>query len=637
MNKPFILTCDTSNFAIAYILSQKGEDGLEHVIEYGGHSLRKGEVNYSVTEKEALGVVEGFKHYHTYLYGSETTVVTDHSALTYIAKNNKNLSRVTRWSLVLQNYNYQVIHCAGSKLTNADALSRLQSYPQEPGAQNDLPLEFDICQLSTQAEDTLCQGEKLEYELFSVDTNDMTQFDRADYIPQVSESVMHIQQVDMAELQDKCEHIGSIYRYIKNGTLPKDRDRTRSILHHEDEYGLREGVLFHVYYPRSRNAHRFSQGIHQLVLPKDLRPEVLQEYHDSLAGGGHMGFERTHESIRQRYYWPGVDTESKSYVSSCEQCQKAKHPHLKHPPLNPLPPTGLFGRMHIDFIGPCKTSSDGKKYILLVVDAFSRWSEAFPLESADAISVAQVLYREIFTRYGCPGTIISDRGTHFVNSLIEAVCHIFGIRRSKTSAYHPQTNSACERYNSFIHSSLKTYVDDSQSDWPKYLPGIMMAFRRSPATKATEFSPFFLLFGQHMNSPIDKALLSQTPDVAYPYRNELKSIIDNVQLARQVAAENNARHQQYNKTHHDKTAKDPDYKIGDLVWLFDPRVPVGVSRKWRPQWVGPYHICELGPHNTYRLRHALTHRVTDTLVNASRLKTATHQDESVIRQHHHRQ
>ena len=146
----------------------------------------------------------------------------------------------------------------------------------------------------------------------------------------------------------------------------------------------------------------------------------------------------------------------------------------------------------------------------------------------------------------------------------------------------------------------------------------------------------FILFVEHMNSPTDTALLSQTPDVAYPFHNELKSIIEDVQLARQIATENSEHHKQYNKAYHYKTAEDPEHKLGDLVWLFDPRVPVGLSRKWRPRWVGLYCICDLGPHNTYCLRHALTQRVAGTLGNAYRLKPATNQDESVIRQHQQR-
>ena len=106
--KPFLLSCDASDVAIGYILSQLDNDKREHVIEYSGRALRRAELNYSVTDKEALAVVEGFRHFHTYLYGNHTTVITDHIALEHIHKNPKITGRVARWNILLQNYDYTV-------------------------------------------------------------------------------------------------------------------------------------------------------------------------------------------------------------------------------------------------------------------------------------------------------------------------------------------------------------------------------------------------------------------------------------------------------------------------------------------------------------------------------------------------
>ena len=250
----------------------------------------------------------------------------------------------------------------------------------------------------------------------------------------------------------------------------------------------------------------------------------------------------------------------------------------------------------MDFLGPIKEAKNKEKYILLVVDAFSKWPEAFAVHSYDAITVAQVLYKEIFTRFGCPDVLISDRGQCFMSNLVQALCAIFGIRRNMTSPFHPSSNAVCERVNSQINRALRTYVNLNQDDWPNILPGILMAFRNTPADNSTHFSPYFLMFCQDMRTPFDVAVQGNIPDVTPNFRETLKTFIKNAQLSRQIANENIERHLDINKTRHDNKAKDHDFEIGQYVWLYNPAVPVGHSKKLRQKWCGPYIISDQSGH-----------------------------------------
>ena len=102
-----------------------------------------------------------------------------------------------------------------------------------------------------------------------------------------------------------------------------------------------------------------------------------------------------------------------TYVKTCEECQKSKRDiHGKKALLTPMPIEDVFSRLHMDILGPITTTKDGYKYILLIVDSFSKWPEAFPLKTQEATEIANVLYKEIFTRYGAPRTIISDRSEY---------------------------------------------------------------------------------------------------------------------------------------------------------------------------------------------------------------------------------
>ena len=128
-NKPFTLCCDASDVALGYVLSQTDDMNRENVIEYAGRALRKAELNYTVSEKESLAVIEGFGKYHTYLYGNHTTVITDHQALEHVFKNPKITGRIARWSILLQNYDFTVKYKKGKFNANNDAISWLENLP----------------------------------------------------------------------------------------------------------------------------------------------------------------------------------------------------------------------------------------------------------------------------------------------------------------------------------------------------------------------------------------------------------------------------------------------------------------------------------------------------------------------------
>ena len=108
-----------------------------------------------------------------------------------------------------------------------------------------------------------------------------------------------------------------------------------------------------------------------------------------------------------------------------------------------------------------------------------------------------------------------------------------------------------------INLALRTYVSDDQENWPSILPGILMAFRNMPADNSTEFSPYFLMFGQNMRTPLDVAIQGNIPNVTPNFRTDLKSFLDDVQLSRHIANENMERHPEINRNRFDNKARDP--------------------------------------------------------------------------------
>ena len=138
--KPFILQTDASTFGLGYVLSQVDGTGEEHPIAFASKKLLQSERNYSAIEREALAIVQGVKHFRTYLQGSKFTIETDHNPLTQLGNLKDSLGRLARWALSLQQYDFTIVHRSRSKNANADGLSRDQWGLTKVGGVSRIPI-----------------------------------------------------------------------------------------------------------------------------------------------------------------------------------------------------------------------------------------------------------------------------------------------------------------------------------------------------------------------------------------------------------------------------------------------------------------------------------------------------------------
>ena len=233
--------------------------------------------------------------------------------------------------------------------------------------------------------------------------------------------------------------------------------------------------------------------------------------------------------------------------------------------------------------------------------------------------VAKVLYNEIFTRFGAPKILVSDRGMSFMSKLVAEICKIFQVTRHVTSSYHARSNSVCERKNSTLAQCLRTYCEKDPKQWPELIPSIMMAFRMSPCTQASGYSPYYLLFGREM--PIFFAT-AVAPSEALPrsHKQHVEELLQRLKVAHDIAKSNIDRSKEQNKARYDVNAKDPSYAVGDSVLLKVMHRTQGVSKKLTAKWNGPYYITRLGPNSTFKLRRCSDNIELKPLVHADILK-----------------
>ncbi|CAC5417185.1 unnamed protein product [Mytilus coruscus] len=307
-------------------------------------------------------------------------------------------------------------------------------------------------------------------------------------------------------------------------------------------------------------------------------------------------------------------------IRGCDMCQRAKQPaHAKRVPLTNMPIQDTFSRWHIDIIGPFQAlTKESYRYILIIVDSFSKWTEAFPVRSESAEEISKILHREIFSRYGTCHSLVTDRGQGFASKLVVAINQIYNVKHSFSSSYHPQANSVAERTNKTIIQCMRTLVHENQLNWPELLPGILMAFRMTPSA-SLEFSPFYLVFGKEMNLPLDTSLIPK-PGINKNLVHHIKNVLDNLKIARTLATENLKHAQEYQKLHYDKNTELPTFEIQDQVLLYSPKVPVGLSSKLHRKFDRPFYIARKGLIHTYKLRRCSNNKELKSMINANRLK-----------------
>ncbi|KAL8576640.1 hypothetical protein ACOMHN_025115 [Nucella lapillus] len=317
---------------------------------------------------------------------------------------------------------------------------------------------------------------------------------------------------------------------------------------------------------------------------------------------GHLGLTKTADRVLSSFHWPGAMADLRRYCASCDVCQrsatkgaKVKAP-LKQPPLIDTP----FRRVAIDLIGPiAPCSGRGHRYILTMVDYATRYPEAVALKRVETEVVAEGLV-EVFSRVGVPSEVLSDRGTQFTSGVMKEVSRLLGVTQLHTTPYHPQGNGLVKRFNGTLKRMLKKLCEERPTDWDRYIPAALFAYREAPQ-ESTGFSPFELLYGRTVRGPVSilKELWTkeqETEEVrtTYQYVVDLRNRLEETcRFAKESLQGARAKQKKY----FDRRVKRLDLKEGDKVLLLLPTN----HNKILMHWKGPFDIIEKVGHQDYRI------------------------------------
>ena len=352
-------------------------------------------------------------------------------------------------------------------------------------------------------------------------------------------------------------------------------------------YYISSGVLMRKWRPPEAPANEDWRVRHQIVLPLECRQDVLQIAHESPTGG-HRGVNKTCERVLQHFFWPGLRSCVSDFVKSCKTCQTVGKPNQTVPvaPLKPIPAFGEpFSHVQIDCVGPLPKTKKGNQYILTIMCTSTRFPEAIPLRNISAKKIIEALIK-FFTLMGLPKTLQSDQGSNFMSRIFQQVMHELGIQQRNSSAYHPQSQGAIERFHQSMKYMLKTYCHDNGKDWDEGLPFVLFAARET-VSDSLGFSPFELVFGHNVRGPLkclkEKLLCQQPSSGLIDY---VSCFRDRLYAARKLAKTHLESAQIQMKKWYDRKSRSRSFSPGDQVLLLSPVPGQPLQARFR----GPYTV-----------------------------------------------
>ncbi|KFM73065.1 Retrovirus-related Pol polyprotein from transposon 17.6, partial [Stegodyphus mimosarum] len=526
-DKGLEISADASDFAIGAVLSQNGQP-----VAFFSRTLNETQRNYSATERETLAVLASVQKFRVFFGSSPVTVYTDHAAVTRLYSG-KNLSpRLIRWALKLQEYNLIIKHTPGKENVVADALSRI-----------------------------------------NLDENGSVI-----KIAMLTSKVLDSRETVIAELK-KDPEFKNIYNYLADPENFNHPDIV-PIRNRAENYELIDGLLF--YTKATNENHEYRP-----VIPASMRLNVLEELHDC-AISAHLGIRKTVQRVREAVFFPELQKFTRAYVQSCPTCQLNNYVNFRPAGfLNSIKsefPNQIIG---IDLLGPYPRSKVNKsRYLLVIVDHFSKWLELIPLKRASAKIVVDSILNKYILKYGAPLKVISDNGPQFVSKMFEEMCAKLGIRHLKMVPYRPQSNIA-ERVNRNVVKIIRSYVKNYHSTWDSHINEFAFALRTAKHD-TTQKTPAELFLGRKILTPLDKLFFVQE-------RAEEFKMSDIQKLIRE-ATENIEMAQRKQKLYYDLKRREVKYNVGDEVLKIKhnlsnaPEEKVG---KFFPRFEGPFTIEQI--------------------------------------------
>ncbi|KAG7300808.1 hypothetical protein JYU34_015143 [Plutella xylostella] len=321
----------------------------------------------------------------------------------------------------------------------------------------------------------------------------------------------------------------------------------------------------------------------QRINSNDDKLVVMNDFH-ILPTAGHAGIRRMINNIKKYYTWPKMEQDVKEYVSKCSKCQTQKHSiPVKEPMVVTTTATSAFDKIYLDIVGPLVKDYFNKVYILTIQCELTKYVEAYALDSKDAITVARAFVEGFILRYGIPKEIATDRGTEFLNSVLKEVCGLLKISKLTSTAYHHETIGSLENSHKTLNAFLRIQTNNELKLWSTWVPYWCFSYNTTVHT-STKFTPYELVFGKICNIPSN---LVKQVEPLYNCDNYPALVKYRIQKAQEQARQNLIQSKIIRTEKANQTSRSVTYKPNDCILIKNE-----TGNKFENVYNGPYVVLE---------------------------------------------
>ena len=507
-NVPSVVLADASPCGLGAILTQNGK-----VVSYASRALSDVEQRYSQTEREMLAVVWCAEHFHLYLYGESFTICSDHQPLLGIIKSQRPASaHIERWRIRLLPYVFELKYRPGKDDKNpADYMSR---HPTDDST------ETEETNSARRTEETYDSTTKTE------ETDNSTE----NYVRYICNAAvpkaMTTDEVKQSTANDQT--LQAVINAIN--TERWDDVLVQSYKQLRDELSVYDGIVL--------------RGT-RIIIPTELQSKAVD-----LAHVGHQGIVKSKRLLREKIWFPAIDSLAERRVRSCLACQATTSTPITPEPIISTPlPAVPWKTLSADFLGPLPTG----ELLLVVMDDFSRFPEVEIVSSTASTTVIPKL-DSIFARQGIPEILKTDNGPPFHGGELTQFANHLGFHHRKVTPLWPCANGEVERFMAPLMKAIRA-AHVEQRSWKQELYTFLRQYRATPHC-TTGVSP-----SEALNQRQMRVTLPQLPQQAQTSESD-------TQLRHRDAA-NKAKAKAYSDRR--RHAKQSDLQVGDTVLVRQPR------------------------------------------------------------------
>lgn len=492
-----------------------------------------------------------------------------------------------------------------------------------------------------EAESGMDNGERVQCGVSTQVVMDMPMFTlrTEEMIPEAMDNDFNWSALSKAMNKSESEKMAALPHlrdYVATQRVPDDARLAKTVRALASKVTLTDGKLWRL--------RRDGEKVEVLDKVERVR-EVLLMLHE---GMGHRGIGSCYMMFQRSYWIPGAAKLIGNHIMACKVCQEFSKPNPLASPGYSVKPTDVFSHWSIDFAGPFPEDlQTGCRFVILAVDWLSRWVEGAACKDASPETAAEFLYEYVVTRYGCPLSLQSDNGPHFVNPIIRSLCGILRIKHHFSTPYYPQSNGKIERVVGTVKTMLKRAVREASQEsvennenegnvigvgavvdaevldkvregeegvdvlvedegmsgkeakihWAPLLQSVLWAYRATPHSK-TKLSPAMLALGTELRMPFE---MNVNGKIDIPESDEdhkklvamrLNFLCDGIPGLREVRDEK-----------HIGRGNWVEYAVGQKVWKRESKFDgKGFTPVFAPRWTGPFVVHAVWDKNVYKLR-----------------------------------